>query len=209
METGPGVGRTQAAKSPAEFARELRFRRSLREASCLPSIPPTLLSLDSEPKIGAIDSAPVSSGRLHLWSPLERWPETLREIYRQDILAAFPSQRKRPSPGLEEVVLCLSVRRCPRKGFRLEERNCLFYCRGICSLATLQRRSDEASPSLSQTSIGYYLGVARQRASLLAGRAQDFLKKQLRRKRGFGELCPAAESDAEAAPESGPSSNDR
>ncbi|MDD4933869.1 MAG: hypothetical protein PHO89_10450 [Methylacidiphilaceae bacterium] len=190
MDASSDAGTGPAAKTPEEFARKLRFRRSLQETTALPPIPPALLSFDHEPKAGAIDSTSVPEGWLHLWSPLEKWPDPLREAYRQDVLALFPSQRKRATPGLDEVVLCLTVSRCPRKGFRLEERSCLFYCRGICGLATLQQRADQPNPALSPTSIGYYLGVARQRASLLSGRVQAFLERSMRSKRGFGELCP-------------------
>lgn len=193
MEASCSVRSGPAAKTPEEFARQLRFRRSLQETSALPPIPPALLSFDAQSRTGAIDASSVPSGWLHLWSPLEKWPAPLREAYRQDVLAVFPSQRRRATPGLDEVVLCLAVSRCPRKGFRLEERSCLFYCRGICALATLQRRSDEPNPALSPTSIGYYLGVARQRASLLSGRVQAFLQHAMRAKRGFGELCPSGD----------------
>ncbi|VVM06233.1 hypothetical protein MAMC_01003 [Methylacidimicrobium cyclopophantes] len=197
METAKDSKNSQIAKSPDEFAQKLRFRRSLREAANLPPLPPALLSLDRVPKTGAIAASPVAAGWLHLWSPLERWPEPLREVYRQDVLAAFPSQRKKETPGLEEVVLCLAVFRCPQKGFRLEERSCLFYCRGICALATLHRRGDEPNPSLSLTSIGYYMGMSRQRASLLSSRAQLFLEREMRSKRGFGELRPPSKQRRE------------
>ncbi len=190
-----GSGSRPAARTPEEFAQKLRFRRGLQERSILPPIPPSLLSVDEAPRPGSVDSSPLSLGWIHLWTPLERWPESLRETYRQDVLALFPNQRKRTAPGIEEVVLCLAVFRCPRKGFRLEDRSCLFYSRGICALATLQRRSDEPNPALSPTSIGYYMGIARQRASLLLARAQAFVEKAMRTKRGFGELCPTRESD--------------
>ncbi|MDD2677466.1 MAG: hypothetical protein PHP75_08410 [Methylacidiphilaceae bacterium] len=202
MEASCGARSGPAAKTPEEFARQLRFRRSLQETSSLPPIPPGLLSFDAQSRTGAIDASSVPSGWLHLWSPLEKWPAPLREVYRQDVLAAFPTQRKRATPGLDEVVLCLTVSRCPRKGFRLEERSCLFYCRGICALATLQRRADEPNPSLSPTSIGYYLGIARQRASLLSGRVQAFLEQSMRAKRGFGELCPPENSGTGELPQS-------
>ncbi|QSR85021.1 hypothetical protein [Methylacidimicrobium sp. B4] len=188
------------AASPEELARELRFLRSLRESSSLPPIPPSLLTLESEIQAGAIDVSRVRPGWLHLWSPLERWPGELRETYRQDLLAVFPAQRKRATSGLDEVVLCLAILRCSRKGFRLEERSCPFYCRGICGLGTLQRRADEPDPALSLTSVGYYMGISRQRASKYLAQAQAFLEKELRTKRGFGELCPPAHAEKETFP---------
>lgn len=199
MSTSDGSPESRAAKTSEELNRRLRFRRSLRELSSLPPIPPSLLSLDPEPKTGAIDAGRVDSGWLHLWTPIGQWPDPWRAIYRQDLLAVFPSQRKPEPAGIEEVALCSGVFRCPRKGFRLEERSCLFYCQGICALATLQRRADAPDPSLSPSALSYYLGISRQRASLLSSRARAYVERGVRSKRGFRELCPPGARGASAS----------
>jgi hypothetical protein len=185
------------------LAEEIRWMRYRKEIEDLPPIPPRLLSLDKAKDKRAIASVQTPFGWLNLRVAFEAWPVYLQDAYGQDLAYLFSSSEA-PGTEVQPVVPCQSLRFCPRKGERMEDRSCPFYCHGVCALATLAGRAGTTEVGLPYGAIARYIGLSRQRTNEIGAEAQKYLEEKIAQSQVFQELLARTGKASRVQPPEGP-----
>lgn len=119
--------------------------------------------------------------------PLSKWPKKLRDQWEQELIFLFQTQevKARDFLGDQKLCLCIDTDQCREKKDGTENRQCLYYARGICLAATTLATDVPISFGV----MGTFFGVTKQRAQQIFVGAQKKIIQKIISDPFLKEIC--------------------
>jgi hypothetical protein len=114
---------------------------------------------------------------IYLKQPISQWPKNLQYLWNQELSYLFEMEvEARDFLGEQRLCLCIDTHDCGEKSSEMENRDCLYYARGICLAATHLASEIPISFGL----MGRLFGISKQRVQqIYAGAQKKIIKKIL------------------------------
>jgi hypothetical protein len=118
----------------------------------------------------------VNGSWIYLKKPLQSWPKELRKVWDQELIYLFGMDvQARDFLGEQKLCLCVDTEGCGEKEGKGENRDCLYYARGICLAATTLATDTPISFGL----MGTLFGISKQRVQQIYAGAQKKIVKKI------------------------------